>query len=299
MTRLRTETIELTPEYAVRLLENPAPNRLTDQGRLASYARDIAEDRWTFNGETIKVNQAGQMFDGKHRCMAVVRAEKSIQTLIAWDAEEANVDMGRPRTYADVLSIGGARNSRNVAAAVRSITLWNNGSKPGLEGQYKPTLPELEQTLKSWPEITDILHKVNQVRPFIAAQPSVLALCYWLFTQAGSADLADKFFEDVAQGVGLSAGNAALTLRNRLTKEQLARRGAIPVRDSSALIIMAWNAYSENRPIQRLQLPNPLTKVTYPEVRSLGNYPKNHPKTASEAASMAFRVFADSRQEDQ
>lgn len=261
---MRTEIINLTPAMAEDLLAHAAANRKPSRKLVAAYSRDITEGRWTLNGESVKVNPQGQMFDGKHRCLAVVAAGAPITTAIAWDADEDNVDMGRPRTYGDALAINGVSNARNLAAAIMVITAWLRGYRPGSSGNFKATFAEKDKTLADHPEILASVRRVNSLKADIPVPPSVLALCHWLFS-AISADEADEFLENVAMGAGLEYGNAALTLRNRLIRDRLARRGALSDRDAAALMIMAWNAYREHRSISKLQLPNPLTPQNFPE----------------------------------
>jgi hypothetical protein len=264
MIMIKTETIELTPEMAVDLLASAAQNRNPSRKLVSAYTRDIEEGRWTLNGESVKVNTGGQMFDGKHRCLAVVAAGKPITTVIAWDADEENVDVGRPRTYSDTLAIAGMPSSRNLGAAVTAITVWQAGGRPGIVGQFRPTVTEKNKTLSEHPEIPEIVRIVNVLRPHIPVAPSILSLCYWLFNRI-SPEETQGFMEDVAGGAGLEEGNAALTLRNRLVKEWLARRGPLNDKDAAALIIMAWNAYRDRRPMKKLQLANPLTLEKFPQ----------------------------------
>jgi hypothetical protein len=263
---MRTETIELTPELAEKLLGGAAANRHASPKLVLAYSRDVKEGRWTLNGESVKVNAAGQMFDGRHRCLAVVAAKTSIMTAIAWDADEDNVDMGRPRSYGDTLAITGAPNARNLGAAVTAVTNWLAGYRPGLAGSFKSTFAEKDKILADHPEILFSVQRANAVKTSIPVSPSILALCHWLFS-AISPDEANEFMGNVAHGVALEAGNAALTLRNRLIKDRLTRRGSLSERDSAALIILAWNAYRERRLIIKLQLPNPLTTQNFPEPR--------------------------------
>jgi len=179
-------------------------------------------------------------------------------------ADPRNVDMGRPRTYGDTLAISGQAHARNLAAAINAATLWEKGLRPGLARRYKTTFAEKEKTFADHPEILESVRFISSIRRDIPVAPSVLALGHWLF-DAIARDDAAQFFVDVASGAGLDYGNAALTLRNRLISDRLKRRGALDERDAAALMIMAWNAYHERRPLTKLQLPNPLTLKNFPE----------------------------------
>jgi len=223
---LKPEIIELTPEFAADLLASAKRNRPVSPKLVKSYARDMAEDRWSLNGETIKVNKQGLMFDGKHRCMACIEAGRPVRVLIVWDAEEENVDTGRPRTYADILAMDGVAYARQLSAAVNQVTVWMDGGRPGLSASYRATTAEKDQILTDNPGILNSVIRVNQLRTKIPVQPSVLALCHWLFTSISPGE-AEQFFLDLSSGAGMEDGDPVLTLRNRIIRERLNRRGAM------------------------------------------------------------------------
>jgi alkylated DNA nucleotide flippase Atl1 len=263
---MKLEIAELTPELAEKLLGSAAPNRHPSYKMVKAYARDMAEGRWTLNGETIKVNRHGQLFDGKHRCLAVVESGITIQAVIVYDAEEDNVDSGRPRSYGDVLAMAGEPNARNYAAVIKAVAAWEEGLRPAgrASGSKVFTFQEKEEIRLKYPEIADTVRVAGMVKAHIPVAPSLLGLCHWLFSRIDPEDAAD-FMNNLADGVGLDEGNPVLTLRNRIFKDRLSHRGPLHDPDVVALFIMAWNAYREHRSLSRLQLPNPLNQSNFPE----------------------------------
>jgi len=261
---MRTEIIELTPELAAEWLANAATNRHPSPKSVSAMARDIAEERWTLNGESVKLNPAGQMFDGKHRCTAVVQAGRSIRTVVVFDADEMNVDMGRPRSYGDVLTMAGYANGRNLAGLITLITGWKRGLRPGFTQRVKFTLAERDKVLADHPEIEDAYREAARVAKDVLAPRAVIGLCIWLFDRIDPT-VSREFLRDVATGVQLEEGNAALALRNRLQREAHTQRRSLGDRDAAALFILAWNGYRDRRPMSKLQLPNPLTNDSFPE----------------------------------
>ena len=82
--------IDLTPKLAKELLLCNFDNRPISIKRVESFAADIRDGRWEFNGETIIVADTGEMNDGQHRCHAVIMADKSIPTLLVKGVSRAS-----------------------------------------------------------------------------------------------------------------------------------------------------------------------------------------------------------------
>jgi hypothetical protein len=83
-----TVETELTPELAAQLLANPNPKqRRIDRQTVAQYVRAITEGRWRLVPDPIQVAGEAGMFNGGHRCTAVIAARKSIPVYIDWDAD--------------------------------------------------------------------------------------------------------------------------------------------------------------------------------------------------------------------
>jgi hypothetical protein len=262
----RAEKVTLTPVLAQKLLGNSAPNRTVSPHLVGAIARDIAAGQFTLNGETIKINADGQMFDGQHRCHAVVSAGIPVDVWIVYGASEEFVDVGRPRTYADILGMTGHASARTLASVTRAVNAWERGRRPGFARGTRPTVAELDATLIAHPDIYDVSARTVANVSRIDCPPSGIGLCWWLFMQLDETG-ADEFMSRVADGIGLDAGHPALVLRERLRKEHLASRHSIDVREGAALIITAWNGWRAGRSLTKLQMPFPLTNENYPRPR--------------------------------
>jgi hypothetical protein len=100
--------IELTPELAGWLLENNGGNRRISPSEVERIATDIAEGRWQINGDTVKVSVSGRLVDGQHRCLAVIKADRPVITLIAFEVADtkdvfATIDQQRQRSVRDII----------------------------------------------------------------------------------------------------------------------------------------------------------------------------------------------------
>ena len=133
--------IIITPEQAKRWLEKNngggKGNRKFSQRQLACLTDSIFRGQWMLNGETIKIGQDGSVIDGQHRLMAVVRANRPIESLVVFDCDPSaynTIDKGRARTAGETFRNLDVKNWNSVAAAtcVLKMLLTNTKSVTAL-----------------------------------------------------------------------------------------------------------------------------------------------------------------------
>ena len=75
---MKVETI--TPKLAEKWMEANKNNRPLRRSLVGRYAGAIRRGQWELNGESIKFDEDGVLFDGQHRLAAVVEANKPIKS---------------------------------------------------------------------------------------------------------------------------------------------------------------------------------------------------------------------------
>ncbi|WP_367354230.1 hypothetical protein [Agrobacterium pusense] len=128
-----SEFRELTPELAQILLLSNKGNRRVNAANLAAIMRDMAQGRWQPNGETIIVSKEGMLNDGQHRCFGALLTGACIETAVAFGVDResiATVDIGRKRTGADRLGIGGVTNYVLMSAVSGLVLQMKNNRAP-------------------------------------------------------------------------------------------------------------------------------------------------------------------------
>jgi len=74
---------KITPDMAQEYLKFNTENyRSLSKDRVISYASDMKNGRWQFNGESIKFSENGQLIDGQHRLQAIIRAGVPVDMLV-------------------------------------------------------------------------------------------------------------------------------------------------------------------------------------------------------------------------
>lgn len=126
-----SEFCGLTPELAQILLMSNKGNRRVNAANLGAIMRDMAQGRWQPNGETVIISKDGMLNDGQHRCFGALITGACVETAIAFGVEResiATVDIGRKRTGADRLGIGGVTNYV-LMSAISSLVLQMKNSR--------------------------------------------------------------------------------------------------------------------------------------------------------------------------
>lgn len=265
---VEVEFVLITPEVAQRWLTDwNTHNRRPRPKDVAGLARNMAANRFPFNGDVIRRSDDGTLLDGQHRLMAIVESGKPQLMLVVSGLPfetQATMDAGIKRQFGDDLLLEGEHNSNLLAAVTRKVALWYAGSFM-FESSRKITKPELAETLDAHPELRLSAsfaagHRTNGI------SPANMAMSHWLFVQI-SPDEAEWFLSRIHDGVGLPAGHPALLVTKRL-QQNLARRIRFSDGEQLALVITAWNAYRDGRTGQtHLKVPGNLSSTNFPMPR--------------------------------
>lgn len=248
----------ITPEIANKLLsQNNGNRKLSDRNVNFLYSQMI-DGKWKLTADTIKIGTNGRLMDGQHRLQALVKYGKPIDMFVAeglHDNVMPVLDTGKNRTAGDVLSMNGFKSSNNIAGAVRSIILFQQGvyasDKAGKIA--KATNADILRFTEENPEIHEVLQYVNGVyRQFRFMTQSNLAMLYWVLSKK-NATQCDIFFEKYASGIELGVTSPIRHLRERLLKNSV-NKSKLSTRDKVALFIYAWNAFRKETRVQQLTL---------------------------------------------
>lgn len=256
----------ITPSMASKWLQSMVNNRTLSQSKAIEYAIAIDGGLWIINGETIKFDAEGRLFDGQHRLQGCVLADKPFKSYVAYGISDrdafATVDVGKNRSHGDVFSIAGYPSCNLASGAALLIYQYKNkqfGPGGSTNRRYTKGSKAMLKKLDRLPVKGSTVTKeelLNFASPFkerlIAAvrfaenvkarkmlSSGMVAGCYFLFCEK-SEDDATRFFVDLCEGVGLSGSDPVYWLRERLMSNMAApnklQRGAI-----LTLVLKAWN----------------------------------------------------------
>lgn len=232
----------ITPERATQLLKTQKQNRLPNKHHVAFLAEQMAQGLWMSNtGDTIKLNTKGNLIDGQHRLLAIVKAGMHLEVAIANNVVDEAVqvlDTGRSRTAVDAATIAGLPSSNNLLSAVRCLISIQNGT---IE-KKREKLPT--RVILDWihnnPRAIESYHTSMVLfgKSHLYSLADYLVL-HFLFERS-DAGLCKRFFEKFTTGLELTATDPVYLLREKMQRYREGRYEFARA-ERIALAIKAWN----------------------------------------------------------
>lgn len=270
------EMMLVNPDHAIAWLEySKFQNRKISERMVAKIASDIQKNHWRFDGNSLKFDKEGNLIDGQHRLWAIVKSQRCVLCLVIrnLDHNVVNViDTGRSRTYGDILHFHGHVNSNALSNACRLLLGFkeHSGNLYDWARFRDRKMFSPSDVVKECEENAEIVNSLQTLVSYKFTKKfmglGTAALCHYLFAQRDRL-MADEFFYLLEKGVNLDEGHAVLALKNCLTLRdhltiQTAKGGYHRTAYLIALVIKAWNAYREERPVKRLTYG--VDKESYP-----------------------------------
>lgn len=281
---MRYQEVSITPEIAMKMLENNTGNRPISDATVKQYASDMKEGRWLKSGNTISVAQDGRLLNGQQRLWAIVESGTTQDFLVV---EEENdqafsiFDIGRGRTGASVLKMAGIQNQTLVRGVAQKYLMY----RKSLNLDLPEDAPDDEKwNLKvPWQNAMVTKTEVNQyainnndslqaivtygekfIEEFRAGKVWYGSLAYIVLKHTTyHSDKWNEFSDAVLTGVDLAEGDPRLTLRRHTT------RNPVPTslwanQERVAQGIIAWNRWTKGKAVKLLRYSKnslPMEKV--------------------------------------
>lgn len=269
-----TEVVAITPTMAADILKNNQDNRAITKSKVESYASDMLAGRFIgLNGETIKIAAGGELNDGQHRLMAILKSGVTLETLVTFGLERDSrmtLDQGKVKSPGDYLGMSGLKNSHKLAAIAHVIYCFENGKLPSAHGatEYLGGGNVTKSELLAF--TSERLDKIQQATEATfghmarsLATETRLAAAFYIINQASVAsDDVAYFFDRLLDGAQIAADSPILICRNRLIAEKSSKR-RVPVARFLEIVIKGWNYYRIGANGTRIQCTG-----TIPEIES-------------------------------
>lgn len=256
-------TENITPKKAMEYLKTSLGNRPISKISVQSYADTIRKGDWMLNGVPIVFDNEGHLLDGHHRLHAVILADIPVRMDVCRGVQSdafTTYDCGRHRTLGQLLAMQKVKNYNSVGSAVGvNYTLVNTGkiwaNNTHNSKGYKRTNNESYELYKmdangfnkAAEDAVRLFRKANIIKI-----SWIGGLIYYLTHTGGyEHDYVVNFFENVCS---LEDGDIqpASVLRKRILKEKL-RNVNLTVNQLFAFIVIAWNAYVQNKQLTWLR----------------------------------------------
>lgn len=258
---MNIELLEITPKMAAEFLSRNKKNRTVNQTAVAEYAREMAEGRWQFSGDSIRFDTQGNMLDGQHRCLASIESGKSFHSIVVTGLipETQNVmDTGRKRSLSNALSIAGEKDTAALAAVTALVYAWEKG----LRGANLRSANKVSASIQVYMDYfyenaEDLRFATAEGKKLASAVPTGIraaGLAAWVLYKLDAED-AQAFLQSLAVGANLSENDPIFVLRNRLFQEKKNVQSAhsLVADFTLALIFKGWNFWRSGAEISLLK----------------------------------------------
>lgn len=249
----------ITPSKAKAILESNKKNRPVSERNLNQLVSELNKGNFHLTGESIKISKAGNLLDGQHRLLAIVKTGRTENMLVVRGLEEDSfkyIDTGKSRTPADVLGIEGFKYPTRLASIARFIMSFKKGHFTGGAKVGKG-----RKTTITNAEISDFVNKnfvsINDSMPFgynrdnKLVKPNTLASLHYVFKGINTND-ANDFCWKVSIGEGVVKDSPIYLLRQALTSD-LRSTKKMSVIQRNAIICKAWNYFRQGKKISQLK----------------------------------------------
>lgn len=250
--------VEITPEIAELWIKRNKNIRKLQLSKVALFKQCMTDDKWDYNGETLKFNSQGELVDGQNRLQACIESGKPFKTSVVYGIESANnVDRGKTRQVGQIIqSLGIAYDSRTASAMSNFLHAYNitnqkSFSKPGIEGAQlilDDALEFVQDNIEDLNHSMSVTWKAKQ----LFNKTALHAALHYLFTKLAGGVLADQFYSGLISGTGLDSNSPIYLLREKLLKERASGRQP-NVNPYAGLIIKGWNAFITGRGVTSLR----------------------------------------------
>ena len=247
--------VKIGPEDAMAMLEMNGANRPLNDQHVKRIARQIADGKWKFNGDTIKIAVSNDILDGQHRLWAIIEAKAAVETIVVRGIEPdafATIDtLRKPRSGSDVLALLGASRQRStISVALQWLTRWQRKCLETYRApQNRVENSDIEQAYRDNPGIVRAAEATTRLRGL--ANPGIIAFFYFVLTNRNP-DLAERMLHTLENPAGVGINDPFFRLRSYFTSDK-ARKDPLT---TIVYLIKAANAAYENKEIKVLNWRN-------------------------------------------
>lgn len=250
--------VEMTHELARLILEANERNRVKRNTEVDKLLRQMDNGRWSFTGDPIKIAQDGRLLDGQHRLTAFSRSTLGPTMFMVVtglpDEVMSKLDTGLKRTAADTFSVHDITGAHAVPPAIRFGSRLQYG-----EFGRKTSIDTHDEVLDEFHRYRDLageylIEKASLLRSKQGAPRVTGGFAWYLLINDVDPEYVTKFLTNFKEGVGLTANDPILRLRNRLANNPL-RSDLQGNMNFLGLLITTWNDWITDTPRTRIQLP--------------------------------------------
>lgn len=246
---------EISPQTAHEYLSKSVGNRKLNTDYVLSLAVAMEQDKWDDSASEIVFDEAGALIDGHHRLHAIVAFDRPVRMLVKRGVSKAArglIDTGRTRGIADLMTMfrpGSDYVTTRRAALTTCVSLLVGGRRP----PAIRTLDHYDTWMRNFRDGIDATVKLivdMGARPAFRVGPVLGAFA---FAHKLNPSKVEKFITRTIDGVGLTRGEPAYTLRDLLLSGQPTNRAGVERLRLARKVLNVVYADLKNSPLSKVQ----------------------------------------------
>jgi hypothetical protein len=260
----------ISPEVATKMLEKNTANRDVRVNSVIHYANIMKRGEWNEDSpEMIIFDSNGQLINGQHRLMAIVKSEVTLSLWVCYDAKNdvyKTLDIGAKRGLKDIMNIDGVVNNTLISAMLPDYVLHNKGMRPTNTGYNSAglTIDMLLDAYNKRPEVWQLCAtkarnyytKIKTVGKAAFLTPKFIGVYYILCHDINPNDAA-IFFDKLITGIGFTDNtDPVFHLRNYYmdikNSDKVMKNTKTKFAYRHAMLIKAWNCFRAGKKIKSL-----------------------------------------------
>lgn len=251
------KVVRVTPAMAKDWLSKNTFNRAPQHKIVERYASDMIIGDWRLTGDTIKFASTGELIDGQHRLLAIIRSRLAQKMLVVNGLDKEvfyMLDIGKKRSFHDVLAINDYTNTALTAATIRTCYIWTKTKFKSFKSDAPSShnYDVLMDFITKNPSIKKSIHNQISLGRNYLIPDSILAAMHWILKKI-DAEKADDFIFKMTTGLELINSSPIYIARKKV--EQLRRQGnSLRKQEYINVIIQTWNAYYNRKPLTQIIL---------------------------------------------
>lgn len=262
MSNYMIKEMNITPEIAKNYLQANTSNRPVRLSQVEKYANEMIEGTWNTDViDPICISVNGNLINGQHRLMAVIKANKTIPMWVQYNLPESHykiIDSGVGRTLYDRLSVV---NRKKISALTKSCFATEYG-KSSLINSYDGKIKQYNGTsiTPTDPKLIDYAHEHlellqecntngNRLRNvFGKGSLRAFSYAYWLIKWLGIDNKLDMFVEDFSNDISLDRNTQLI--KNAMLKQMA--KGNMTTTEIISFVLYAYEMFRSDKAIKNV-----------------------------------------------
>lgn len=239
-----SKIIKIDKPLALEYLAHNKVNRVPTKRAIDKYAEDMKRGRWELSPDGISFNVDGELINGQHRLMAIVKADVAVEMYVTFDVPNTVFEFDRQvaRTQAHILQMRGVDKSiaNHQVCSIVNFLYFMYGKSSVPDSVVFSFVEDNAELLLEAARIARVTSKNNN----ITRSAPIMAAVYCALVSGINRTVLYNMFQAVNTGfTNNSTEFAAIVLRNYILSPEYNSSNHVNRKHTFAVVTHAINDY--------------------------------------------------------